>query len=749
MSLDLFSLLPAVYRVRDLQLAASMQLLTPAEQSELDTLKSTPPPLSADQQALLDTLTAKAARGPLASLLMLIQEQLAVLAEDLDQLYDDQFIETCAPWVIPYIGDLIGYRAVHGIAPAIDNPRSAVADTISLRRRKGTLLVMEQLARDVTGWGAHAVELFQVLADTQYMKHLRPHNHYAPDLRNWRAGLYMDTGFDRTAHKVEVRRIAQRRGRYNIPNIGIFLWSAGAYSMTRADATASASDPLAFRFSSLGMDLQLFHRAISQGEEITAPATPVNVADRLRRRVLCADLRQGVGAKYYGEPNSLALYLDDQLVNPYQIRVATLAGADGAWSNRPTADTPYALTIDPELGRIAVTPSASGTSPKLTFTYQYGFNADLGGGEYARSAGFVVQDPAWVFPFPDTASPARYTTLQQALTFAIAQLANNGQAAVEITGSVHYPQAGGLSLALPAGKTLELRAADGARPTLLLNGELRVSGTAASAFVINGLLIAAQLSMQPASPAPVALLHAPKLGADGSNSALGSLTLEHCTLLPGWSVDTTGTPHFGASPGLVVEPAGLQVTVGRSICGAIRAAPLVTVCACDSIIDATDRTRVAYAATDATGAGGPLTLQGCTVIGKTHATVLTLVSNSIFWGALTAADSWATPLIADRRQEGCVRFSFLPAGAKTPRRFECVEQQLASMQPLFFALRYGLAGYAKLLAATPDAIRRGADDGGEMGAFHFLGAPLRETDLRIRLQEYLPAGLEFGSIYQN
>jgi hypothetical protein len=45
-------------------------------------------------------------------------------------------------------------------------------------------------------------------------------------------------------------------------------------------------------------------------------------------------------------------------------------------------------------------------------------------------------------------------------------------------------------------------------------------------------------------------------------------------------------------------------------------------------------------------------------------------------------------------------------------------------------------------------IRRGADDSGEMGAFHFLLAPLRETDLRVRIREFLPVGLEFGIFYQ-
>ena len=54
----------------------------------------------------------------------------------------------------------------------------------------------------------------------------------------------------------------------------------------------------------------------------------------------------------------------------------------------------------------------------------------------------------------------------------------------------------------------------------------------------------------------------------------------------------------------------------------------------------------------------------------------------------------------------------------------------------------------RLLPATDDLIRRGADDSGEMGAFHFLLAPLRETDLRVRIREFLPVGLEFGIFYQ-
>ena len=67
---------------------------------------------------------------------------------------------------------------------------------------------------------------------------------------------------------------------------------------------------------------------------------------------------------------------------------------------------------------------------------------------------------------------------------------------------------------------------------------------------------------------------------------------------------------------------------------------------------------------------------------------------------------------------------------------------------MFFSLRYGDPAYAKLIASTPDPVRRGASDGGEMGAFHFVQAVRRETDLTIRLTEYLPVGMEFGLIHQ-
>jgi hypothetical protein len=772
MSFDLFQLLPAVYRMRDAQIARSLPLLTPAQQALLAQLQALPQPLPADQQAQLEQLQALASRGPLQSLLMVVSEQLAAVAYDLDQLYDDQFIETCAPWVIPYIGDLIGYQQVTGIAPAVDNPRAEVAETISLRRRKGTILVIEQLARDVTGWGAHAVEQFQVLADTQYMKHIRPANYYAPNLRCWTSCTYMDTGFDLTAHKVDVHKIATGLGQYNIQNVAIFLWSLSAAGITSAPLTAAstntAKNQLCYRFNALGLDMPLFHRALSQGEQIAAPAGPANVPDRLLRRVLCADLNAGVGASYYGQGASLAIYLDQTLLSPYQIAMADLSGADGSWVNQPNAKSQFDVVVDPELGRLALSPALTGHS--LSASWFYGVNGNLGGGEYERT--LAVTDEAFIVPFPD----ARFVSLQDAIKYALTLLTVNGSVAVEISAESASELASDLgngleswvssshtvttsatepfAVDLPAGATFELRSANLSVQTLLLDAPLRVTGDSDSNFILNGIVLAAQNSFNPSAAAP-ALLLVPVARPDGTDNLLAQLILNDCTLVPGWAYGpatvvsgeiTAQAPTQPLAPALEVDSAAVAVSATTSILGGIRANPLASVALTSCIVDATDPGNTAFSASDETLGGSALTLNACTVVGRVHSTLLTLVTDSILWS--TKSSTVASGLIADRKQQGCVRFSFLPIDAITPPPFECVTQADAAPQPLFVTTLYGQPGYLKLMASTDDSIRRGADDGGEMGAYHFVFAPQRESDLKIRMMEYLPVGLEFGLIYQ-
>jgi len=731
----LFNLLPAVLRTRD----AEQAVVTPgwlsdlAERSSVRIVQAKAAanlPLSDAERDQLQRSLA----GPLANLLALVSEQVALLEEDLDQLYDDQFIETCAEWVVPYIGDLIGYRTLDSRVPRIASPRAEVAHTIAYRRRKGTVVVLEQLARDVTGWNATATEFFTRLVMTQYMNHLRPNCLAAPDLRDAIALERVGGAFDAVMHTVDVRRIESGRGRYNIPNVGVWLWRLDPWTQTCSPAPhAVPGDPFRFRFHPLNIDQPLCTWPQTEAT-VTDLATPLNVPEPISRRVLDAHL-----ADYYTTPAARrSLRLRTKVgagrcaqftpVDPSKVCVCNLADDGASWAHAPKAGQ---YCIDPELGRVWLPPDvAPGT--ELRVDYCYAFSADLGGGEYARTDTFEIEDP----PPPLLRVPEDHATIQAA----IAALPD-GFGIVEITDSGRYEETPALHV--PAGKHIELRAANHCRPTLVLGGECTLAGDADAEIRLNGLLIAGGGS-------------GCALRVPAANNALARLRISHCTLVPGQTLAPDCTPQAPDRPSLILEPIGLAVTIERSILGAVRSANGASnsVTLTDSILDATATTRVAYAGLgadlDAKDPGAALTLIACTVIGKIHARALPLVSNAILLAALASGDGWSAPVLAVRRQQGCVRFTWLPSNARVPRRYQCLPESAgtpAQAMPRFSSLRYGFPAYAQLSTQSGAALLIGADDGSQPGAFHYLYPPQRETNLRVRLDEYLRVSLESGVIY--
>jgi hypothetical protein len=660
--------------------------------------------------------------GPLRELLAVIAEQAGVLEENLDQLYDDQFIETCGDWVVPYIGDLIGYRSLHGVVPKVASPRAEVAHTIAFRRRKGTATMLEQLARDVTGWPARVVECFQILGWTQNMNHVRPEAHYAPNLRDWEKVARLNRPFDRNLHTIDVRRIAQGAGKYNIPNVAIYLWRLGAYRLRKSPTVpAAAGDTQRFLFDPLGRDMQLFTRP-ERENEITHLAEPINVFDPISRRVLAQYL-----PRYYGAEKSLAI----EGVDIAEINICDLSDAGGGWAHTPPAGR---VAIDPVLGRIFCgDPQAA--PPQATF--HYGFSADMGGGEYDRAATLDAQATPIEFV------PTPHATIQPALN------AVQAGGVVEISDTGRYEETP--AIAVDAGKRVELRAANEHRPTVILSGELDISGGAQSQVTLNGLLLAGGTLRVASAP----------------GNELRRLHLRHCTLAP------------AAQPSLIVAIPNVEVEIDHCILGALQIAEGSQVKIRNSIIDATNETAVAYSGIDAARetAGGAEIIENSTVLGKVRAVELELVSNSIFFAALATGDTWTAPVRSEKKQTGCVRFSYLPPGSLTPRRFRCqpdleIAQRIDAAEkaangpippaqvnairaevlswlvPSFSSLRYGAPDYAQLRGSCPAQIRAGASDESEMGAFHDLFQPQRETNLKVRLEEYLRFGLEAGSFYE-
>jgi len=175
----------------------------------------------------------------LKSYLKLIEQVLDNVKENIDLLYEDHFIETCSEWAIPYIGDLLGTSNLSGDPWTL---RADVADTIALRRRKGTLAAIERLTYDLTGWGVHCVELRENLLWTQHLNHQRPdsggNNQYKTKLldmnlpkrggtvtlRDPRIINLLNTPFDPFGHVIDLKPINFGGIKYNISNLAIFLW---------------------------------------------------------------------------------------------------------------------------------------------------------------------------------------------------------------------------------------------------------------------------------------------------------------------------------------------------------------------------------------------------------------------------------------------------------------------------------------------------------------------------------------------
>lgn len=663
----LYRLLPAVYRQRDAELA---------EQSNRE-------------------------KGPLQELIEIVAEQAGVVERDVLQLYENWFAETCESWVVPYIGDLIGVRGTRGAA----SRRAEVANTLGYRRAKGTAAVLEQLARDVTGWPARAVEFFERLETTQHVNHVRLHNLRTPDLRRANELELLNGPFETANHTAEVRRIAVERGRYNVPNVGLFLWRLQAYPLDQVMPRPRPADASNrnFFFNVLGMDEPLFNAPEAEASAAHI-AEEINVPAPIRRRAFHAALKS-----YYGQGLSIEVwdpnwkpapgYDPKKPIPPDDIVACDLTD----WNRPRPADK---LAVDPVLGRLSFPPGKPTDPAQVRVTYHHGFSDDLGGGMYEREASFtrVAEEKSLA-----VGVSADSETIQEALS----KWDGKGSAVIEILDSRTYAE----NLAvpkIPPSARLEIRARNEQRPTLLLLGpeDLVVLGDEKSRFEVNGLLIAGK---------PLRI-----------TGKVDHVRIQHTTLAPGRSI-----------PALIVEPGEAKVTIERSILGAVRTHAETRVEARDSIVDAVNAAGQvvvpAYADKDDDKApGGPLSMSRCTVIGPVITRQLDLAENSLF----------VHPVTAERRQEGCARFSFFPEGSRTPRRHRCQpDGGPSSLRPRFTSLRYGDPGYCQLTLDTPREIRRGAEDESEMGVFSSLRQPQREDGLRLRFEEYLRVGLEAGIFF--
>jgi len=525
-ALDLYQLLPSVYRVRD-----------------------------ADEGLVL------------RALLRLIADQAELVKSDIDGLWSDLFIETCADWVIPYIGDLVGNNALHNID---QGRRADVANTIKFRRRKGTLSMLEQLAANVTGWGSHAVDFRELVAWTQNVNHARIQPAANPsgadpnsldavgwvNVRDFDNIDLLDGPFEVTSHSVDVRPPSGFQGRYGLRTIGFFLWRLRSYAIGLGTPLQIGSPDLnRYTFNPVGATAPLFVHPAPIAGDFTR-TTELDVPGPIRPAAFF--FRPG---DFYGADQSFAILVGGTVKAASEVICKDLS----KWDPPPGGK----VAVDVSRGRMVF-----GTKPdgEVTVAYWYGFPGDLGGGPYDRRR--QGQASNGTAADPDTvANPhgldmlievpsAGLTTITQAL--AAWNTAVMPRAVIQVNDSLTRVEDIAVNLPSP-GVELVLQAANGERPVLV--GSIKITAAPGTRLRVDGMLISGTIQV---------------------DSNLASLTLSHTTLIPGTAIASDGNPLLPWSPSVVVDHGNksLQLVIESSICGRLELPiEMAGVSVSDSILD--------------------------------------------------------------------------------------------------------------------------------------------------------------------
>ena len=710
---------------------------------------------------------------PLEALMEIMAQELGILERDIDQLYDNWFIETCEPWVLPYIGALIGASPMQEIGTdQAGLLRGYIANVLRNRQAKGTAAAVEQVAREVSGWSVVAVEFFQRLATSQHMNHVRPNAPVFADVRNAERCRTSRSPFSTMAHSAAAGQVSGWAGRYNIPNIGLFVWRHAAATIWPVEnfvagysggamprPTAAGAGLLTF--DPLGRDMPLLNR----------PAADLTVAARMGPRTVPAPLTRdevfvalnaarsdGVTpGRWFEDSAPFRVRLDGAEVPPQQLFCCNLeAAADGTWRRPAVAGD---VLIDPELGRISLHADDETKPVETGFAFAQPF--DIGGGAYDRRAslekwlpGLVSSDESELWKIGVTQIASHLTddslqggpvvsTMSEAIDRWNTKATEGARGIIAIMDNATYTWAldNNHVIQLPKGATLAIVAAawpvtpkpDGVqarsqgqlspmhrRP--VLKGAVMIQAADAGqetpgSLVLDGLVINHHIT-----------------ALDGGD--LGALRLYNCTLASG--------PELDGSVRAEADNARISLMLDRCSIGNVDL-PQATG-KIDIIRSIIGEDRTAGGGSDSDRAqivNAPLmdmSINGSTIIGGINCRSLH-ADNSVLLGRINV----------EHRQTGCVRFCYAHESSALPRRYRCVPAASddPKPRPVFVSTRFQDPPFGLLSMSTPQAILEGAEDGMEMGVGYANRDPARRANIRSAVEEFAPFGLVPNVIYMS
>lgn len=647
--------------------------------------------------------------GPLRELVARVGAQAAAVRRSLDRLWADQSIETCDDWAIPFIGDLLGTNLLAHLDAA--GRRLDVAKTIHYRRRKGTVAVLEELARDITGWQAHVVEGYRGLCRTRHSLD-PPIGSAAPgagfaDLRSVHGAGLAGSPFDDLAYTADLRAGRGAAGRHAIGRLLVFVWRLLALPVAGATPVAVSGCTGLYTFDPTGRRVPLFMSPPPPESETTT--------------------------------GSWSPLQEWQVPGPLSPSLQAPVAFAGAAAGTPLE--PVDIVAFPLSGEFqTAAPSPSG----MLVSYRYGFPAMLGAGPYDRSLLAAPPQPSGTVTSVSGGAGLDATLGAAAGSGTVLIEDSQTYVAVVDPGSTSAPIGSLLIQAGPLQRpVVRLPAPAGAGDPAVAWSFTGGGGEAASrqglpSLTLDGLLVSGGDVVLRGAFAHVRLTGMTlDPGTAGTGSGAYATTADGRPLAP-VTLWIEADPDAGAGPNAIE-----LLEIESSVLGPIRTrsgGAVETLAISDSIVQAVPAAAPAPStpppaaiALDA----GTVTLARVTVIGALAVHRLA-ADDCILAGPVTVQDA----------QAGALRHCAAPTGSVTPRQFSCA--QTAPGGSLFASAAFGAPAYAQLLetvdraiVAAPEgvSISAGAANGAEMGAYSAGLAAVRESGLLIKCGEYMPLGL--------
>ena len=716
---------------------------------------------------------------PLKAFMWVLAKQMSSLRRDIENLYDDWFVETCASDVLDNIGALIEYRSLpdDGIPAASAERRMVppfqrreIGDAIRRRRRSGTFNLLAELCRDVTGWPAAAIEGHMLASATADLRQLVDNltlrqpadNTTTLSVRDAQAGEELGGPFDTTGRLPGVRRAvipapaagrAFEAARAGLFSLTVYVWRQLPYrvrelpphhvaSPAREDSDDSRRPSThRYTFDWLGHDRPLMTWPVLPTADDPDPGR-WTYPDQIGRAVLARDL---VSPKphSYGPDRSFCIWINsrDKPLDANRVDVADLSQWDDV--DHPPHPRDGRVLVDPELGRLVVDAKVG----NVWVSYTYGFPCDLGGGAYPRAGSDDVTQHQLghrTTPFPrGRGGPdAEIDAPDDAVVLGIVQrhiLHADKDSTLQARQLNTYTQV----FATIGAALRKLHDLDQVGPSrhfivYLAAGRhewpRRLEVPAGSVLEVRAE-DEGRVEIVLPDNAPHVTIRTPSIeGGHGSTVTLcgllirGGLQFEgsfetvsvlHSTVVPRWLDPEHGKPMQST---IDTGEETRQLDVRHSVIGAISAASSqVTVK--DSVVDpGTDEEPAATVAA---------TTQHLTTHRTTYLAAVRCesigASDCIFVGGLQSSDG-STAGVSNSY------FPTHPAGG--------------TGRPLFDSTRYGDAGYARLAADCPQGVRDGASDHSEMGAYHDLWELYRFTALTARLREVVPVDTDTDIVWR-